>query len=138
MELSLWPFGSGDFVLPRRGAALLCFQSAAEHFWKHKDSALCCLWRSDTGATFISSSPSTHRHTVPDSSEENSFLFILAGSAKPLWLGRNELTLLARASSAELFYIASVIPVQPNPLFATEHPLQQCLTCETIATRSYV
>lgn len=97
---------------------------------------MCCLWRSGTGPTFISSSPSAHRHTVPDSCGENNFLFIPAGSAKPLWLGRNELTLLARASSAELFYIASLTAIQPNPVLATEHPLLHCLTCETIATRS--
>lgn len=88
------------------------------------------------GPTFTSSSPFTQRCAVPDSREEKNF--IPAGPAKLLWLERNELTCLARASSAELFYRASLIPVQPNPLFATDHPLEHCLTCETISTRSYV
>lgn len=133
LSLALWEWGffpaweSSNFALSPVSCQAL---SEAEGH----SSALCCLGRSDTGPTFISSSPSTRRHAVPDSNKENNFPFIPAGSAKPLWLGRSELTLLARASSAELFYVASLIPIQANPLFATEHPLQHCLTYETIAT----
>lgn len=44
-------------------------------------------------STFIPTSPSAHRRTVADSSEENKFPLIPASSAKPPWLRRNELIL---------------------------------------------